>query len=153
VTDGPFAETKEQLGGFGVIEAIDLNDAIQLMSKHPSLKLGVVEIRPADNLTGMIRESERRRAATIADDGRENREGTSPIVGINAATIRVGFVRNAKSSARMRSLGITWIQQRQSSKSIKPNSRLTLTANRQAYAENNPFPVVRRQSRRGSAIL
>ena len=87
VTDGPFAETKEQLGGFGVIEAIDLNDAIQLMSKHPSLKLGVVEIRPADNLTGMIRESERRRAATIADDGRENREGTSPIVGINAASL------------------------------------------------------------------
>ena len=66
-TDGPFAETKEQLGGFGVIEAIDLNHAIQLMSKHPSLKSGVVEIRAADDLTGMVRESERRRAATIAE--------------------------------------------------------------------------------------
>jgi len=67
VTDGPFAETEEQLGGFGVIEALDLNHAIQLMSKHPSLKLGVVEIRPADDLTGMIRESKRRRAATMAE--------------------------------------------------------------------------------------
>jgi len=67
VTDGPFAETKEQLGGFGVIEALDLNHAIQLMSKHPSSKLGVVEIRPADDLTGMIRESKQRRAATMAE--------------------------------------------------------------------------------------
>ena len=64
VTDGPYAETKEQLGGFGVIEATDLNHAIQLMSKHPSLKSEVVEIRPADDLSEMIRESERRRAAT-----------------------------------------------------------------------------------------
>jgi hypothetical protein len=65
VTDGPYAETKEQLGGFGVIEATDRNHAIQLMSKHPSLKSGVVEIRPADDLVEMIRESERRRAATM----------------------------------------------------------------------------------------
>jgi hypothetical protein len=50
VTDGPFAETKEQLGGFGVIEAIDLNHAIQLMSTHPSLKSGVVETRPGRRL-------------------------------------------------------------------------------------------------------
>jgi hypothetical protein len=64
VIDGPYAETKEQLGGFGVIEATDLNHAIQLMSKHPSLKSGVVEIRPADDLSEMIRESERRRSAT-----------------------------------------------------------------------------------------
>jgi hypothetical protein len=65
VIDGPYAETKEQLGGFGVIEAIDLNHAIQLMSKHPSLKSGIVEIRPADDLSEMIRESERRRAGTM----------------------------------------------------------------------------------------
>jgi hypothetical protein len=38
ITDGPYAETKEQLGGFGVFEAGDLNDAIQLMSKHPAVK-------------------------------------------------------------------------------------------------------------------
>ncbi|MBV9390614.1 MAG: YciI family protein [Verrucomicrobia bacterium] len=62
VTDGLYAETKEQLGGFGVIEATDLNHVIQLRSKHPSFKSGIVEIRPADDLTEMIRESEQRRA-------------------------------------------------------------------------------------------
>jgi hypothetical protein len=62
VTDGPYAETKEQLGGFGAFEATDLNHAIQLMSKHPSVKSGIVEIRPAADLTEIIRESERRRA-------------------------------------------------------------------------------------------
>jgi|SRR4029077_10209540 hypothetical protein len=62
ITDGPYAETKEQLGGFGVFEATDLNHAIQLMSKHPSVKSGIVEIRPAQDLTEMIRESERRRS-------------------------------------------------------------------------------------------
>ena len=45
-TDGPFAETKEQLGGFYMIEARDLNDAIQLASKIPSARLGSIEVRP-----------------------------------------------------------------------------------------------------------
>src|SRR6267378_1164765 len=40
ITDGPFAETKEQLGGIMFLEAKDLNEAIALMSKHPSLKMG-----------------------------------------------------------------------------------------------------------------
>jgi hypothetical protein len=40
ITDGPYAETKEQLGGFLVLEATDLNHAIQLMSKHPGVKAG-----------------------------------------------------------------------------------------------------------------
>ena len=62
ITDGPYAETKEQLGGFGVFEARDLDHAIQLMSKHPGVKAGPVEIRPAENLSEMIRESERRRS-------------------------------------------------------------------------------------------
>ena len=62
ITDGPYAETKEQLGGFGVFEARDLNHAIQLMSKHPAVKGGPTEIRPVDDLTEMIRESERRRS-------------------------------------------------------------------------------------------
>jgi len=48
VTDGPFAETKEQLGGFGVIEATDINHAIQLLSTHPCVRHGPVEIRPVD---------------------------------------------------------------------------------------------------------
>ena len=45
-TDGPFAETKEQLGGYYLIDAKDLNDAIQVASKIPSARVGSVEIRP-----------------------------------------------------------------------------------------------------------
>jgi len=49
ITDGPFAETKEQLGGIIILEATDLNQAIQVMSNHPSLQHGATwEIRPAD---------------------------------------------------------------------------------------------------------
>jgi hypothetical protein len=62
VTDGPFAETKEQLGGILILEANDLNHAIQLMSKHPGVKAGPFEIRPAADLSEMIHESERRRS-------------------------------------------------------------------------------------------
>ena len=61
VTDGPYAETKEQLGGILILEANDLNHAIELMSKHPGVRGGPFEIRPAADLTGMIRESEQRR--------------------------------------------------------------------------------------------
>lgn len=51
ITDGPFAETKEQLGGIMMLEAEDLNHAIQLMSKHPSIRLGgCFEVRPAEEL-------------------------------------------------------------------------------------------------------
>ena len=45
-TDGPFAETKEQLGGYYLIEAKDLNDAIQVASKIPAARSGSVEVRP-----------------------------------------------------------------------------------------------------------
>jgi len=45
-TDGPFAETKEQLGGFFMIEARDLNDAIQIASRVPSARYGSIEVRP-----------------------------------------------------------------------------------------------------------
>jgi hypothetical protein len=48
VTDGPYAETKEQLGGILFLEARDLNHAIQLMSKHPGVRAGGFEIRAAD---------------------------------------------------------------------------------------------------------
>jgi hypothetical protein len=48
-TDGPYAETKEQIGGLLILEATDLNQAIQLMSKHPGVRLGgPFEIRPID---------------------------------------------------------------------------------------------------------
>jgi hypothetical protein len=46
VTDGPFAETKEQLAGFYMIEARDLNDAIQVAAKIPPARVGCVEVRP-----------------------------------------------------------------------------------------------------------
>jgi hypothetical protein len=48
VTDGPYAETKEQLGGILLLEARDLKHAVALMSKHPGVKLGPFEIRPAN---------------------------------------------------------------------------------------------------------
>jgi hypothetical protein len=47
VTDGPYAETKEQLGGILLLEATDLNHAIQLMSKHPGVRMGPFEVRLA----------------------------------------------------------------------------------------------------------
>lgn len=46
ITDGPFAETKEQLGGIYLIEASDLDDAIQVASRIPSARLGSIEVRP-----------------------------------------------------------------------------------------------------------
>jgi hypothetical protein len=49
VTDGPYAETKEQLGGILILEARDLKQAVELMSKHPGVRLGgPFEIRPAE---------------------------------------------------------------------------------------------------------
>lgn len=49
-TDGPFAETKEHLGGFLLIEARDLDEAIQLASKVPVGKLGCIEVRPVTEI-------------------------------------------------------------------------------------------------------
>jgi hypothetical protein len=46
VTDGPFAETKEQVGGFFLIHARDLNEAVQVASKFPSARFGSLEVRP-----------------------------------------------------------------------------------------------------------
>ena len=64
VTDGPYAETKELLGGLLILEARDLNHAIQLISNHPGVKMGPWEIRPVEDMSEMIRESERRRSVT-----------------------------------------------------------------------------------------
>jgi len=69
VTDGPYAETKEQLGGLGVIEARDMQHAVELMSKHPGLRFGPFEIRPIDgDLTA--------RCQPEAGDSHEQSEGT-----------------------------------------------------------------------------
>ena len=66
VTDGPYAEPKEQLGGILILEARDLNHAIQLLSKHPGVQAGPFEIRQAAELAGMIRDSEQRRSKAKA---------------------------------------------------------------------------------------
>ena len=62
-TDGPYAETKEQVGLIQMLEARDLNHAVQLVSQLPGFKygLGPVEIRPVADLNEMMRESELRR--------------------------------------------------------------------------------------------
>jgi hypothetical protein len=56
-TDGPFAETKEQLGGFMLIEARDLNDAIRVASNIPPVRLGCIEVRPLRELAAYARET------------------------------------------------------------------------------------------------
>lgn len=56
VTDGPFAETKEQLAGFYLIEARDLNEAIRIAGRVPSARLGSVELRPIRDLAGRSRQ-------------------------------------------------------------------------------------------------
>ena len=55
VTDGPFAETNEQIGGFILIEARDLNEAMQLASKIPVIRLGGVEVRPIKEITSSVK--------------------------------------------------------------------------------------------------
>ena len=50
ITDGPFAETKEQLAGFYLIEAKDLSDAIQVASRIPPARVGSIEVRPVRQL-------------------------------------------------------------------------------------------------------
>src|ERR1700684_1221986 len=62
VTDGPYAETKEQLGGIQILEARDLNHVLQLVSQLPGFKygLGPIEIRPIADLGERMKESERR---------------------------------------------------------------------------------------------
>lgn len=54
VTDGPYAETKEMLGGILLLEARDINHAISLMSKHPGVKMGPFEIRPANEAVNRL---------------------------------------------------------------------------------------------------
>lgn len=64
VLDGPFAETKEVLGGLMFLEAEDMRQAKELISKHPGVRAGCFEIRPVADLSGMVEESRKRRSAT-----------------------------------------------------------------------------------------
>jgi len=57
VTDGPYAETREQLGGFFLIEAADLDEAIRIASEIPAGRWGTVEIRPVVHVSGLPKDS------------------------------------------------------------------------------------------------
>lgn len=63
VTDGPFIETKEQLGGVILLEAKDRAEAIQLISNHPGIAASGFEIRPVADMSGALQASEKRRRA------------------------------------------------------------------------------------------
>ena len=65
-TDGPYTETKEQLGGILVLEARDMNHAVQLMKQHPALKFGTIfEIRAVGDLSEIMKASEQRRRSCL----------------------------------------------------------------------------------------
>jgi hypothetical protein len=53
VTDGPFAETREQLGGYYLIDAVDLDEAIRIAERIPPVQFGTVEIRPVMEIAGL----------------------------------------------------------------------------------------------------
>jgi hypothetical protein len=61
ITDGPFAETKEQLAGFYMIEARDLNEAIQIAAKIPPARVGCVEVRPIRPIRETVRSKAQQR--------------------------------------------------------------------------------------------
>jgi len=61
ITDGPFAETKEQLAGFYMIEARDLNEAIQIASKIPPARVGSIEVRPIRPIRETVAQAEAKR--------------------------------------------------------------------------------------------
>ena len=66
-TDGPYAETKEQLGGILVLEARDMNHAVQLIGQHPALAYGnIFEIRPVGDMNEVMKASEQRRRQNTA---------------------------------------------------------------------------------------
>ena len=66
-TDGPYAETKEQLGGILILEARDMNHAVHLISQHPALKYGsIFEIRPTGDMSEISKASEQRRRQATA---------------------------------------------------------------------------------------
>ena len=64
ITDGPFAETKEQLAGFYMIEARDLNEAIQIASKIPPARVGSIEVRPIRPIRETVAEAQAQRPST-----------------------------------------------------------------------------------------
>lgn len=67
VTDGPFAETREQLGGYFLVEATDLNEAISIAARIPGARKGTVEVRPLVELVGLPEVQEVAGSAGMAD--------------------------------------------------------------------------------------
>ena len=76
MTDGPFVETKEQLGGFTLLRARDLNEAIQLASKMPIARVGTVEVRPVLQVNAELSDPIDRKVATALR--RKNRTAINP---------------------------------------------------------------------------
>ncbi|HWE84428.1 MAG TPA: YciI family protein [Terracidiphilus sp.] len=65
-TDGPYAETKEQIGGILLLEARDMNHAVELIGQHPALTFGTIfEIRPAGDMSEIAQASEQRRRQAV----------------------------------------------------------------------------------------
>lgn len=67
ITDGPFAETKEQLAGFYMIEARDLNEAIQIAAKIPPARVGSIEVRPIRPIRETVERSRAQRQPAGSD--------------------------------------------------------------------------------------
>jgi hypothetical protein len=65
VTDGPFAETREHLGGYYLVDAPNLDEAIAIAARIPGAKFGTVEVRPVIELAGMPAESHEAEPATV----------------------------------------------------------------------------------------
>jgi hypothetical protein len=53
VTDGPFAETREQIGGYFLVDAVDLDEAIEIAGRIPGARIGTVEVRPVTEVEGL----------------------------------------------------------------------------------------------------
>ena len=75
VTDGPFAETREQLGGFFLVEAKDLDEAIDIAARIPGVRWGTVEIRPVVEIEGFSLTSGTSQASEASQG--DSREGTA----------------------------------------------------------------------------
>lgn len=68
VTDGPFAETKEQIGGFFLFEASDFPEAVQIAAKWPSARIGTIEVRPIEEELNLDRRYTAAGRARLSDD-------------------------------------------------------------------------------------
>ena len=66
MTDGPFAETKEQLAGFYMIEARDLNEAIQLAAKFPPARVGSIEVRPVRSIRETVAAARTKKSTSVS---------------------------------------------------------------------------------------